>query len=512
MRALRRTGAWLTSPGYTIGMAIQEASIVEQLQAELETVGFPVPTTALRALVGSYRGEVLPAERLGRVLGYERQRFLGHRGAPRIVVAITPDARPMRPQYLADGDWRLSRRIITKDALPGQAAAVGVHLCQRAEKAPHADELLWPHIQEAAQTAFGWTPDSDVDRAHLYAAFLRAQPHSIGSPTAEQAEAERFLHDQQISGLVNYFGSDDAMAATTPLSTLRAPAPGERGEALDDLVRKRAGDPGIAREVLAFIQEWGHVADGLQRAGIDRLATLEDYIQRWEVSDRQAADRLRLFQQIFPDEDDPGALWRLLWEMVPSRDGTHAPAFVRLISQPVVAGSEMPTLAAYFLACLYEQLARPHGAQLHSAGLRARDEPQNPKRDLKRLYRLARHATEAWAVRALETEGGVAEASLLGRASLAPIQDDATALVAEQAVGAYRQAAADRGTRAVLLGTQKCLRVCAGLSSLDPPSAVTPLLPGARHAAHALAALCAMRTCDPVGEVAAAMDMLYKIQ
>jgi hypothetical protein len=492
-------------------MTIQEAPIVAQLQGELARIGFPVPTTALRALVGSERGEALPAERLGRVLGYERERFLAHRGAPRIVVAITPDAKPMRPQHLADGDWRLSRRIITKDALPGQAAALGVRLCQRAEEAPHARALLWPHVQEAAQTAFGWTSVGDADWADLYPKFLRAQPHSIGSPTAEQSDAEKALNAQQVSGLVNFFGSDEAVVTATALSTLRAPAPGEHGEALDDLVRTRAGSPEIAREVLAFIQEWGHVADELRRAGIDRTATIEDYIQRWNVSDGEAANRLSLFRQIFPNENDPGALWRLLWDMVPSSDATHAPAFVRLISQPVIAGGEMPTLAAYFLTCLYDQLTRPDGAQVHSAGLQPQDEQQNPRRDLERLYWLAQRATETWAVRALETEGGVAGQSLRGRTMLAPLQVDATApIVAEQAVGAYRQAATNRGTRAVLLGAQKCLRVCAGLSLHDPPSAITPILPGARHAASSLAALCAMGACNPVEEVGATMDVLYK--
>lgn len=173
----------------------------------------------------------------------------------------------------------------------------------------------------------------------------------------------------------------------------------------------------------------------------------------------------------------------------------------------------MPTLAAYFLTCLYDQLARTHGAQLHSAGLQPQDEQQNPRRDLERLYLLAQRATETWAVRALETEGGVAGPSLRGRTMLAPLQVDATApIVAEQAVGAYRQAAANRGTRAVLLGTQKCLRVCAGFSLHDPPSAITPLLPGARHAASSLTAFCAMGACDPAEEASATMEMLYEVQ
>jgi hypothetical protein len=503
------------------------------MQHELARVGSPVPTTALRALVGSYRGEVLPAERLGRVLGYERQRYLTHRRPPRIAVAITPDARPAQPQRLADGDWRLGRRIVTPDALRGQAAALGVQLCERAEEVPAARELLRPHVEAAAEAAFGKTLGRfGSDWSALRLQFLRAQPHSIGAlspeqweaeqvmqpqalrpqePSPEQATAARALESQAISGLVQYFGSDTPVVTATPLTSLRAPQPGENGEAFDDLVRRRAGDPSIAREVLAFIQEWGRVVDELQRRGLDRTATIEDYVQRWKVSEQDAREHLRLFHQVLPGESDPGAVWQLLWDAVPEYEGVGRPAFVRLTSQPVVDSSEPPSLVGYFIASLYEQLTRPLGARLRSAGLQPKPELHDQSRDLRRLYELANRAVHTWACLALGTEGPGSEASLLGLKSLGYISDDGASAVAEQAIGGYRQRASGRGTRSVLLSVQKCLRICASLSLLDPPLAVTPLLPGVRWAASALAALCAQGIADPVQEVEATLLTLYAV-
>jgi hypothetical protein len=412
---------------------------------------------------------------------------------------------------LVNPDWRFYRRILSEDARPGMAAALGIRLCQRAQEVPEALGLLWPHIEDAARIALKWAAASPDDLPALYSKFLQAQPHAIGSPTQEQWNAEKALQAQQISGLVQYFGSDDAVAKATARSTIRAPQPGEPGEALDDLVRRRAGNSTIAREVLAFIQEWGRAADDLHKRGIDRAATLEDYIERWKVSEREAQERLRLFRQIFPDDGDPGALWRLLWDMVPATEAGSRPAFVRLTSQPVIVGSEPPTLAAYFLDCLYDQLPRQFGARLHSAEIRPQPETQDSFRDLRRLYKLADRATYNWSALALETEGQRAEASLLGLRSLPRIEDVDPAAVAEQAIGGYRQNATMRGTRSVLLSTQKCLRVCAEFSLLDTPSAVTPLLPGARYAATSLAALCALGAVDVIAETTATMEALLTI-
>lgn len=447
---------------------------------------------------------MLPAERLGRILGYERQSFLKRRRPPRLAVALTPDARPAQPQRLADGDWRLGRRIVTPDALPGQAAALGVRLCERIREVPEAWELLWPHIQDAARDAFEWIPASSSDWSSLHHRFLRTRPRSIGALSPEQRDAEQALQSQRISGLVQYFGSDEAVVTATPLSTLRAPLPGEPNEAFDDLVRRRAGNSAIAREVLAFIQEWGHVEDELGRP-----ATIEDYIQRWRVSEYEARERLRLFHQVLPGEHDPGSVWRLLWDSVPAREGFGEPAFVRLTSQPVIVGSESPTLASYFLASLYEGLPRPLRSRLHSAGLQPHAEPQDPRRDLRRLYKLADRATHEWSALALATEGRDAEPSLLGLKRLGHLLDDDAAAIAEQNIGSYRQAASTRGTRAVLLNTQKCLRICADISLLDPPPAVTPLLPGARWAAGSFAALCSLNAVDPIEEANTTMATLY---
>ncbi|HEY4895519.1 MAG TPA: hypothetical protein VII01_05475 [Solirubrobacteraceae bacterium] len=98
--------------------------------------------------------------------------------------------------------------------------------------------------------------------------------------------------------------------------------------------------------------------------------------------------------------------------------------------------------------------------------------------------------------------------SLLGLQSLEPVYDDEAAAIAEQAVGGYRRRASTPAARQVLLCTQKCLRICAGLSPLSVPSAVTPLLPGARWAAGALAAVVAMGAADVVHETSTTLSVL----
>jgi hypothetical protein len=501
-------GSLPTMPRYTIAVTIQAPSIVERLQYELAQVGSPVPTTTLRALVASETGRALPAERLGRVLGYERQTFLKTRRPPRIALALTPDGRPASPQHLSDGDWRLVRRILTPDAVPAQAAALGVRLCSRAREDPVVREILAPHVQTAARSAFGSAADEllavDPDWGDLYYRFLAAQPHGIGSYTAEQRDAERALEAQHISGLARYFGSEQPAVTVAPLTALRLPLAGERGEAFDDLVRRRAGDPSIARQVLAFIEEWGLLVDRLERA-----PTLTDYIEQWRVSPDDARSRLSMFRQVLPDESDPTALWRLLWEATALvGTGGIGAGLMRLISQPVIASSEPPTLGAYFLSSLYHQVSKPLGLQLNAAGIRPAVEPQDPPRDLRRLYKLANRATHNWARAALQ-EAGEREASVLGLDSLEPILDSEAAAVAEQALGSYRRLTAERKPREILLNVQKCLRVCADLTPLNPPPVITPLLAGASSAAAALAALASNGAVNVVSEVQDTMGTLY---
>lgn len=489
-------------------MAIQDLSIVERLQQELAHVGSPVPTTALRALLGVEGGRALPAERLGRVLGYERQSFLKHRRPPRVALALSADGRPASPQHLTDGDWRLGRRILTPDVLPGQAAQLGVRLCERARESPGARELLAPHVQIAARTAFGTAADeaspTEETWSDLYRQFLVARPHAIGALSPQQRDAEQTFESQHLSGLARFFGSDEPAVSATPLTTLRAPLPGESGEAFDDLVRRRAGSPAIARAVLAFIEEWGVLVDGLERP-----PTLADYAERWNVSMAEAGARLSLFRDVLPDESDPSALWRLLWE---STDlvgaGGIGAGLMRLISQPLIASSQPPTLASYFLSTLFEQLTKPLGIQLNAAGVAAPLDGQDPARDLRRLYQLANRATHVWARTALLETTPQSEASVLGLDSLGSILDGEAAAVAEQALGGYRHATNERKPREVLLQVQRCLRVCAALTPLDPPIAVTPLLPGARSAAGALAALAANGAVSIVPEARETLELL----
>lgn len=106
-------------------------------------------------------------------------------------------------------------------------------------------------------------------------------------------------------------------------------------------------------------------------------------------------------------------------------------------------------------------------------------------------------------------EAGGSEASVLGLDSLEPILDGEAAAVAEQSLGSYRRLTAERKPREVLLNVQKCLRVCADLTLLDPPPVITPLLAGASSAAGALAALAANGAVNIVTETQNTMSILH---
>jgi hypothetical protein len=93
----------------------------------------PVPTAAVRLILLD-SGRAVTAEQLGRLAAYERHDYARTRMPPRLCSAIDSNGVALNPRWWARGDWRLERRIITPDAVPGALAVLAVHLCRH-----HAD-------------------------------------------------------------------------------------------------------------------------------------------------------------------------------------------------------------------------------------------------------------------------------------------------------------------------------------------------------------------------------------
>ncbi len=203
-------------------------------------------------------------------------------------------------------------------------------------------------------------------------------------------------------------------------------------------------------------------------------------------------------------------MWSLLWEGVADQQRRGDAFFVRLTSVEVVDTIELPDLLEYFLASLYEQLGTSLGRKLRDSkperGLSSRTEPFEPWRGLRRLYALADLALHGWVATALAARGSGADLSDLR--NLEHIYDEAAADDAQEWVGGLRRRAPGLGHHQLLLRVQRCLRVCSELSTLAPPSAAAPLLPGVRLAAGTLAAAAREGAVDVVRQARVALELL----
>ena len=473
----------------------------------------PAPVTALRALAGVARGEPIPAERMGRLMSYERERFERERQPPRLAVGLAADGTPAQPPHLALGSWRLASRLVVDDAITGHAAALGIRLCERAARVdPALAVQLVPAAVRAAEAVLGpgarQRPLSAArDWEELRFELLAARPaNGMIGITTMQHEAEARLRAIQIPGISEFFGAEAPLGVTRPPSQLRRPLPGEKGETFDDLLRRRAGESQAARDVLAFVQEWGRLADEL-----DRPVTRTDYIDRWGVSAPEAARRLELFHRVLPYEPDPGPLWELLWEGArrhPEQDG--GAEFVRRTSRELVDTYELPELAPYFLASLDDQVTRLVSRHLRAAGaIDVASAPRTPHADITRLFSLADVALHGWAAAVVPGCGGAEhKATLAGLMSLEAVTDEDSAGDASAWLGHVRRGLPGGSTRQVLRHAQRCLRSCAALSTLEPPSSSAPLLPAVRLAAATLASAASAGAVDVAHEARHAVAVL----
>jgi hypothetical protein len=492
---------------------VEATPIPELLRAELEELQFPAPVPALRALAGIARGQPIPAERMGRMLAYEREKYLRDKRPPRLAVGLAADGTPASPAFLGLGSWRLARRLIVPDAEVGQAAALGVRICERAMRIDldHASRLHDAARQATrvvlGPEAAGRPLDRLDDWSELRFELLAARPAGgmIGI-TVMQHEAEARLLKLEIPGVAQYFGAQAPLRSAHVGGRLRLPLAGEAGEPFDDVVRRRAGDGERAREVLAFVQEWGHVADELPRA-----VTVEDYVHLWDVNQREAARRLELFRAVLPGEEDPSAVWSLLWDGVQVRQGSIG--FVRLTSVPVVDTAELPDLAGYFLTSLREQASVRVGRRL-AAPVAAPDAPPDgqvldPEGDLRRLLAVTDLAVRSW-VKASFVSRDVSSELAVGVLDGPPIDSPKQAEEVERALGTLRHSLPPGALQRIVRGAQRCARVGASLSLVDPPRVSAALLPGVQWAAATLAAAAAIAAVDPVEEAREALRVLAR--
>jgi hypothetical protein len=120
----------------------REDSLAAAVLEIVEAIQHPVPTTAVRLMLVNL-GRDTSAERLGTLAAYERQDHARTRMPPRLCPAIDQGAKALMPRWWTAGTWRLERRIITPDAVPGALAALAVHLCRyHADRAQPANPEL----------------------------------------------------------------------------------------------------------------------------------------------------------------------------------------------------------------------------------------------------------------------------------------------------------------------------------------------------------------------------------
>jgi hypothetical protein len=480
------------------------AATVEEL---LATVQVPLATGSVRVLASVLRHETsgeTSAERLGRIAAYERENFLKTRVPPRLCSAILPDGTAPARRVWARGDWRLARRIITRDVVETWSAAVGTFVCDLILDEKIEDSRLGPLAYELASQSIGpvaaYYPETGDQWRDLRSAFRRMIPAlGLAAHTREQGDAEAALTRAELSPVSVYFGLEAPVGIVrdiAPPKRLRLALPAERSVAFDEYVSSRlGGDVDATRDLLAYIQEFGHIMDDT-----GRVPSLPEYADRWHVDLEAARDRNRRFKEVFADEEDPAAIWRMLW------DGTSSSSFARLTGVHVVEDAGFPSVTSYFVSSVVIELHESVAGAAVSKAYRAADGALDAPRELRRFFALCSRAVEVWCADSLKRKGD--EASLMGLRSLGGIIEEADAAVVQENLGKYRLDSATSEGNDVLLATQKALRVAAALSALLPPGTTRPYLDGVRWAAKALVAAQNELGLDIVAEVATTVNRL----
>jgi hypothetical protein len=359
------------------------------------------------------------------------------------------------------------------------------HLCRRMTEGNEVErELLATAALEVVGRVLGpramYLP-GPREEWQMLAQQVAALQHPAGPahPLSDQTSVEMELQAEGLSAYNLFFGAKEAARVQHGEAPpgLRLPLPGETGSPFDEIVLKRAnGDYSQAREVLAFIQEWGVLSDERNEE-----PALSAYAERWGSDLATARLRNEQFRSLFPSETSPRRVLALLWE------ADSAEGFPRLLGKKVVETALPPTVLNHFVNILAERLRdKPTLGKKVMAGVMTFEEhgPPPAGRDQRRFFALCEQL-RLWCARVLVAAGEPERAS--GALSLEPIFDEASAADAQTMIGEYRRDL-DRGSRRQLLvSAQRALRVAATLDALNPAPSAAPFLDGVAHAASALA-------------------------
>lgn len=96
------------------------------------------------------------------------------------------------------------------------------------------------------------------------------------------------------------------------MPSIRLPRPGEQGTEFIDLLDQRVADRRTRQMLVAFIQEWDHLRDELERE-----PTVVDYAQRWRTPESTVFRWLAEFRRVFDTEGHPGEVSQVLWDAMP---------------------------------------------------------------------------------------------------------------------------------------------------------------------------------------------------
>ncbi len=464
-----------------------QRSLPSILAAILDALQVPVPSAALRALAAAALPDrKVNAEALGRIAAYSQDSYLRTKGTPRFAWVLDADGGIVRPRIWARGSWRLARRIYTDAAESHWTIVLAAHLCRRMVEGTREErDALGAVSLETVGSVLGPRgidlPGERAEWAMLAEQVARRlHPTGPAHPLSDQTAAETRLEARGLPTYSLYFGANDttlSQAIEAPPG-LRLPAPGETGTPFDELVLERAaGDRSQAREVLAFIQEWGALIDGR----VEGAATLEAYAERWEVDLATAKQRNDQFRSFFPGESSPSRVWELLWQ---ARSNESLP---RLLGKEIVEREALPSVLSHFVNHLADRMRDTPGLakQVLAAALTF-DEASAPPagQEQRRFFALCERARQ-WSALALASSDQPQRAS--GALSLEPIFDESSAAYAQGMMGEYRRELPQGPSRQLLLYSQRAMRVAATLDALHPPRDATAFLDGTAYAAAALA-------------------------
>lgn len=467
---------------------------MEQVLAE---AAVPLTTAVMRTLASVLREEDVSAERMGRVASFERENFLKSRQPPRLCSAIFPDGTAPAKRIWARGDWRLARRVIAPDSESAWLASAGIYVCNLILDHGLEDERLGPLAHELAARSIGpiaaYFPGSVQQWEELRRA-LRQLPvgPGVATHTREQGAAEVSLQGAELTPFSLYFGLEAPAGILSghPPRELRLAVGNEPGSApFDELVRRQADEPELARNALAYVEAFGRQLDELGRP-----PSLEEFAERWKVDLTTATSERNNFASLFPREEDPAAISQMLWSGV----GSGAGLFTRLLSVPVVRTEGFPTVIGQFITCIADELSSPVGVAAMTEAMIFEEQPALPEREISRFFALCARAVDVWCADALDAMDD--EVSLLGLRSLETVTEERTAAYTERLLDEYRLANGKKPGSDVLLATQKALRVAASLRRLNPPTSTVPYLDGIRWAGKALVAAQRQLDLDIVAE------------